>query len=72
MDPKRITYRGYFADILRDRRCATPRWTYIVQREGEAEILSMGTCDSIEDCIRDAKQAMRELAHPEKKRVSAD
>ncbi len=73
LKPKRITYRGYFADILLDRRSAVPRWTYIVQRDGQAEILSLGTCDNIDECIRDAKQAMRQLAHPEKNsRASAD
>ena len=51
----------FYADILRDRRDPNI-WIYVVQREGSADILAMGTCTS-EQLARDISTArMRDLS----------
>ncbi len=60
--PMRLTREELFADILVDRRSAETRYVYIVQREGSAEILSMGSYETEAECIEMAKGVLSQMA----------
>lgn len=61
MSPRRLTRGNIFADILRDRRGPADVWIYVVQREGSADILAMGTCHTEDDAIQAATHAMAQF-----------
>jgi len=61
MSPLRITRGSLYADILVDRRGPTDIWIYVVQREGNPEILAMGSCHSESEAREAATHALQQF-----------
>ena len=61
MSAIRITRDNLFADILVDRRGPVDIWVYVVQREGQPDILAMGSCHSEAEARQVAAHALRQF-----------
>ncbi len=59
MSAIRIVRGEMYADILVDRRGAGDVWMYVVQREGQPDILAMGSCASETEARDAAWKALR-------------
>ena len=53
-----LKHGRFYADILTDWRDPRPCFIYVVQRHGSAEILAMGACNSEEEAIEYATDAI--------------
>ena len=56
-----LTHGPFYADIIPDRHDRN-LWMYVVQREGSADVLGMGACDSERTAREVARNRMRDLA----------
>jgi hypothetical protein len=54
----RLKHREFYADVICDWRDREPVWIYVVQRHGSPEILAMGSCNSQEEAIEYATEAI--------------
>jgi hypothetical protein len=61
MPNTRLKYGEYYADILTSWRDGRAFFVYVVQRHGSADVLAMGSCESEQEAIAFAEEAISHL-----------
>ena len=65
-----LTHGDLYADLVRDRR-APEIWLYVIQREGSADVLAMGSCASEKGARAIATRLMLEFSEHDSSAASA-